>query len=291
MNQAPAVRPDSVEALAEVLRAPGSWRLVGRNSQAAYRLPADTHAATLDLSGLSGIVEFQPNDQVVVVRAGTPIEEVQHALHQRGQCLPIVEWHDGWSHLNAAGGSIGGAVSMALPEYLDGECGTWRDWVLGMTVVRADGTIAKTGSQAVKNVAGYDAHKLFIGARGTLVAIAEVILRTYPVKSLPQPQVRWHDGVKAPSMWIQRTLASDFEEACRHSTGYTGGDFPSSSTLWRMVPPEESLRRFPGDWVVRSGCGADNLRIEDATLAHYMRRAKEILDPHCKLNPGEMGIF
>lgn len=66
--------------------------------------------------------------------------------------------------------------------------GAWRDWVLGVQLVLADGMIAKAGSLAVKNVAGYDIHKFLVGTRGTLAVVTEVILRTAPLASLPMPQ-------------------------------------------------------------------------------------------------------
>src|SRR5476651_1570951 len=82
-------------------------------------------------------------------------------------------------------------IAFNLPHTLQAQYGSWRDWILGMRVVQADGTFAKCGSKAVKNVAGYDVQKLMIGARGTLGLIAEVTLRTFPVKALPASEVQF----------------------------------------------------------------------------------------------------
>jgi glycolate oxidase FAD binding subunit len=122
---------------------------------------------------------------VVEVFAGTPIRDLQHALVEHAQCLPMVTWHEGYSPLHFFNGTVGGALSMGLGHALQAQCGGWRDWLLGATVVLADGAVARSGSRAVKNVAGFDVHKLFVGARGTLAVIAKATFRTSPLKSLP----------------------------------------------------------------------------------------------------------
>jgi glycolate oxidase FAD binding subunit len=185
--------------------------------------------------------------------------------------------------------TLGGLVSMNLPHTLDAQCGSWRDWILGLTVVLADGTIAKGGSLAVKNVAGYDVQKLFIGARGTLGVIVEVILRTFPVKALPSSCAQRGDGDPTGPLWNQRTLRTDFQAAS--TAPHLVWADPASSTLVAAVPPSESLPRFPHDWVVRSGCAAANLEFADATHVRLMRRAKELLDSQGKLNAGALGVI
>jgi glycolate oxidase FAD binding subunit len=163
-----------------------------------------------------------------------------------------------------------------------------------MTLVLADGTTAKSGSHAVKNVAGYDIHKLMIGARGTLAVVAEVILRTYPLKSLPTPNVRQTLGsgaVQAPCQWIQRVKRSDFAQATAIAGSFAGIDIPATSTIWRSLPEGIELSRFEGDWVLRSNCGPQNLTVTDGTVLRYMKRTKAIFDPTGKLNPGAMGVF
>jgi glycolate oxidase FAD binding subunit len=282
--------PTTVAELAEIVRDARSVRVDGSGSQSLARLPGGDCEVSLSTTGLAGVLDFSPDDQVVSLQAGTSILELQRVLAERGQCLPL-----SWNPIFKQDlGTIGGALSMNLPHDLEAECGTWRDWVLGVTVVMADGTVAKSGSRAVKNVAGYDLQKLFIGARGTLGVIAEVILRTYPVASLPGPVLVPIGMVAAgfpPTWWIQRVLPSDLAAASRAAASLPGYDVPGTSTLLRIVAPDLELPRYQGDWVLRTGCGGRNMRLVDPTQVRLMQRTKDLFDPAHKLNPGEMGIF
>lgn len=283
------MKPTSVPELSAYLREEGPFEIVGSGSKRSLSLPLGGKPWLLDLTPLSGIVELSVPDQVAVVRAGTPLAELQAELERYGQCLPYPDTHTLGAHLAGFPGSVGGMVAMNLPHALSAQCGGPRDWVLGMTVVRSDGTIAKCGSKAVKNVAGYDVQKLIVGSRGTLVVIAEVILRLHPLRALPQPAVKAVRDYDGSPLWIQRTLRSDFERAVSGFDKLYAAD-PASSTLWARVMPENTAPRFPGDWVIRSGCGSENMRTEDGTLGKLMARAKEMLDPRRKLNPGAMGV-
>jgi glycolate oxidase FAD binding subunit len=177
---------------------------------------------------------------------------------------------------------------MNLPHFFAGQFGSWRDWVLGMTVVVADGTIVKTGSKVVKSVAGYDLHKLFIGARGTLGVIVDVTLRTHPLKAIASLQ----NGLPKANFtgncdWIQRTNRTDFDPT-RAGEAYADSE---SSTLWTKLAPSETLHRFPGDWVLRSNSGNDNIQVLNPAERSLMLRLKQKLDPTSKLNPGEFGFL
>jgi len=169
-----------------------------------------------------------------------------------------------------------------------------------MTVILADGTVARTGSHAVKSVAGYDVHKLIIGARGTLGIVWEVILRTFPISALPKPDVElryeWNgwpgpSRLKGVPLWVQGTQPSDFRTAVSSAGPKLLEIDWASSTLCARLAEDAELDRFDGDWVIRSGSGEKNLEFTDPTQIRLMKRAKEIFDPTHKLNPGEMGIF
>ena len=135
----------------------------------------------ISLDDYTGVIEHDVDDQVVVVRAGTPLLELQYELGKVGQCIPIPTLEPPQAMATATiYAPLIDEIGYNLPHGLFGQCGSWRDWILGMKVVQPDGTVVKCGSKAVKNVAGYDVQKLMIGARGTLGLIAN----RFPPRSL-----------------------------------------------------------------------------------------------------------
>src|SRR5439155_20875155 len=111
-----------------------------------------------------------PGDLLVVVRAGTPMAELQDKLAPGGQQLAL-----------DAGGTVGGTVATNASGPRRVLYGTARDLLIGVTLVRADGVVAKAGGKVVKNVAGYDLGKLVIGSLGTLGVITEAVFRLHPL--------------------------------------------------------------------------------------------------------------
>jgi glycolate oxidase FAD binding subunit len=105
----------------------------------------------------------------VHVQAGVTLGQLQQALIANNQFLPLDPW-------NGPSATIGG-IAAANAQGPFRASGTIRDWVIGMTVVEADGRISKTGGRVVKNVTGYDLQKLYTGSLGTLAVIAEISLK------------------------------------------------------------------------------------------------------------------
>jgi len=293
VNSPEILLPESTDEVAAILREGQPVQVAGNRTHDPFWVKstaandcAEIIPRQLSTRMLSGVVEHYADDQVVVVRAGTTLEELTRAIVPAGQCLPIVLALPG-----RPDATVGGLLSMNLPHLLDAQCGSWRDWILGMTVVRANGTIAKCGSLAVKNVAGYDVQKLFIGARGTLGVITEVIFKTYPVKARPHPALIEGRLDAGETYWIQRVFPTDFAaalEAARESLMFADR---ASSTLYCAPKSYVTLPRYLGDWVIRGGSGAKNLPIADPVQQRLMLRAKELFDPERLLNPGAMGIF
>ncbi|MCW5943485.1 MAG: FAD-binding protein [Fimbriimonadaceae bacterium] len=282
------VRPTTVEELAEVVRAAESVDIVGSGTKAAFDVrPYCSGRVHLETSGLKGVVEHDVSDQVVVVRAGTSLADLQSALAEHGQCLPLPRREDVGVLAAGVPGTVGGLVAMGLPHALQGVLGGPRDWTIGMTVVRPDGQVARLGSKAVKNVAGYDVTRLMVGARGTLAVIGVVIFRTYPLKALPKPVVQRSGEPNPVCATIHRTLRTDFAALAERLAGRAHLADPASSTAWYEGDP---VARFAEDWVLQSGAGAANLEVADPMVVGLMRRAKRIFDPANKFNPGAMGV-
>ena len=128
----------------------------------------------VSLEKLQGVVEHAWQDMTVTVQAGTRIAALQTELAKHGQRLPLDAL---WPERSTIGGVV--ATNDSGPLRL--RFGSVRDLILGVTVVLANGTIARSGGRVVKNVAGYDLPKLFTGSFGTLGVITEVTMRTYPL--------------------------------------------------------------------------------------------------------------
>lgn len=124
---------------------------------------------------LNALLEHTWQDMTCTVQAGCTWSSMQSALAQHGQFVALDPL---WPDCASVGGIMAANDSGALRL----KYGGLRDLIIGMTVVLADGTIARTGGKVVKNVAGYDLHKLMIGAFGTLGLTTEI---TFRLHSLP----------------------------------------------------------------------------------------------------------
>jgi glycolate oxidase FAD binding subunit len=152
----------------------------GQGSKLALGKPM-TCDQVLDLSGLSGIVDYAPEELVVTLRAGTPMREVEALLAQRNQMLAFEPPDLGPLLGREAGqGTLVGAVmgNLAGPRRLS--AGAARDHLLGFSGVNGRGEAFKSGGKVMKNVTGYDLSKLLAGSWGTLAVLDEVSVKVLP---------------------------------------------------------------------------------------------------------------
>ena len=124
---------------------------------------------------LNGLIEHAVGDLTVTVEPGIKYAELQATLAKTGQFLAI---DPAYPETATLGGIIATADTGSLRQRYRGV----RDMLLGISLVRSDGKIAKAGGRVVKNVAGYDLMKLFTGSYGTLGIISQVTLRVYPIQ-------------------------------------------------------------------------------------------------------------
>jgi len=150
----------------------GSKRGIGRAAQ---------WDATLDLSGLSGVTLYEPEELVLSARAGTPIAEIEALVASRNQQLAF-EPMDYAPLLGGAtgAGTIGGVIAANLSGPRRIKAGAARDHFLGLNAVSGRGEIFKSGGRVVKNVTGYDLCKLIAGSWGTLAAMTDITVKTLP---------------------------------------------------------------------------------------------------------------
>ena len=170
-----AAPADTAEAAA-LLRAAAEHDLAvvprGSGSRLGWGIPPSRCDLLVDMLRMDTVIEHAAGDLVARVQAGARMNHVLGSLAAAGQ--EIV--------LDVPGGAtVGGVVASGLcgPRRL--RYGSPRDLLIGITVVRADGTVAKSGGKVVKNVAGYDLGKLFAGSAGTLGLITEATFRLHPL--------------------------------------------------------------------------------------------------------------
>lgn len=170
--------PANTREISEILRYASQEKLTvtatGSGTKLGWGNPLAPNIL-LSLKRMTALREHAWQDMTCTVEAGCPWSELQSALARHRQMVALDPL---WPERATVGGIAASNDSGALRL----KYGSLRDLILGMTVVLADGTIAKTGGKVVKNVAGYDLHKLLTGSFGTLGVIAEINFRLHPVE-------------------------------------------------------------------------------------------------------------
>lgn len=170
-------RPDDVDQVREVMRAAAAHDLAlvprGGGTKLGWGLPPTAVDVVLDLSGLDQVLDHAAGDLILAAQAGTPLRRVQEVAAEGGQRLSLDE--------TVPGATLGGTLATNASGARRVAVGTTRDLLIGVTLVRHDGVLAKAGGRVVKNVAGYDLGKLLIGSFGTLGVVVEVTYRLHPV--------------------------------------------------------------------------------------------------------------
>jgi glycolate oxidase FAD binding subunit len=183
----PADLAELADAVAGILAAEEPVEVVGGGSKRGLGRPLQT-PHVLDLSRLTGIRDYAPNELVLTAGAATPLADIERALADAGQMLAFEP--PNWRNLLGDGGeptglgpTLGGALACNLAGPRRIKAGAARDHFLGFRAVSGRGEAFKAGGKVVKNVTGYDLCKLMAGSYGTLAALEEVT-----VKVLPRPE-------------------------------------------------------------------------------------------------------
>jgi glycolate oxidase FAD binding subunit len=205
------LRPTDLRSLRDaVLDTAGTVGIAGAGTAAGWAGPLAPVDTVLDTTGLTGVVTHNPGDMTVSVRAGTPLQALQAELAPHGQ-------HVSFDAARVAdGATVGGLVATADAGPAALVFGSLRDLVIGVTMVLADGTVARSGGHVIKNVAGYDLAKLLHGSYGTLGVLAEVVLRLHPV----------------PERSATLAIHCSLDEAAAHATTVLGGPYEPAALEW-----------------------------------------------------------
>jgi len=172
------IRPENAEEAAEVVRTvvQEKFALVacGARTALSVGMPPASYDVALDMRRITGIASYDPGDLTISVNAGMPLAELARALAEKKQFLPLeVPFFEK--------ATVGGAIAAGLDSPLRQFYGAPRDFLIGAEFVDGTGAQAKSGGLVVKNVTGYDFHKLLNGSLGTLAVITRLNFRTYPV--------------------------------------------------------------------------------------------------------------
>lgn len=184
-----------------VIRAGGSKDFYGHSIE----------GEVLDVSAHRGVVSYEPGELVLTAKCGTPLAEIETLLDQHGQMLGFEP-----PHFSAAS-SLGGTLACGLSGPRRPYSGSARDFVLGMDTLDGTGQHLRFGGQVIKNVAGYDASRLMVGALGTLGVLLQASL-----KVLPRPQ-------------SELTLQFEMDEtaAIQRMNEWAGKPLPISASAWQ----------------------------------------------------------
>ena len=210
----------------------------------------------LDCRSHAGILAYEPTELVVTAKCGTPLAGLEAALAANAQMLGFDPPHF------SGGATMGGMVAAGLSGPRRAAVGAVRDYVLGVTVMDARGTVMRFGGTVMKNVAGYDVSRLFAGSMGTLALILDVSLKVLPLPAA-EATLRFEmpedKAVEALNRWAGRPLPIS-------ASAWTGGDL--------------SLRLSGAAAAVRSACeklGGE--RIEEGEARAFWSGIREHADP------------
>lgn len=179
-----SIRADTAAAVADAVResydAGRTFEVVGSGSRRGYGRLVDADAV-LDVSGLSGIVDYDPAELVLTARPGTGIAEITALVADSGQHLAFdpPDLAPLWGGAPGAG-TLGGMLALGLGGPRRVSAGAPRDHFLGFAAVNGRGENFSAGGKVIKNVTGYDLPKLLAGSLGTLAVLTEVTIKVLP---------------------------------------------------------------------------------------------------------------
>ena len=200
-----AALPASIEEVAAVMKYASEQQLsvlpVGGGTDLELGQPPERYDLALSTTRLNALLEHEAADLTCSTQAGITLADLQQRLKTKGQFLALDPPH-------AEHATIGGilAANASGPQRL--RYGSARDLVIGLRVVLADGTIARSGGKVVKNVAGYDLNKLYTGSMGTLGIIVEANFKLIPCPELEQTLLVAFDSAEQAMRAVVSLLGS-----------------------------------------------------------------------------------
>ncbi|WP_091741551.1 FAD-binding protein [Phenylobacterium immobile] len=270
---------DVVEAVAAAKAAGLRLAIRGGGSKAGVGAPTPD-AVTLDLSALSGVIDYDPAELLLTVRPATPLADVLALVAAQGQMLAFDPFDHGPIFGEVAGAAtIGGAVCAGVSGSRRLSRGAARDHLLGFRAVSGRGETLIGGSSVVKNVTGYDLPKLVAGSWGRLAAVTQMHLKVVPHG--PERVTLAVDGLDPAAAYtlMARAMGSqaDVAAAAHLPTGLAGGRALTAMRLEGFGPSVRARSEM------LAGFGAAVLPAADAEAVWEETRSLSTLDPSAPL--------
>jgi glycolate oxidase FAD binding subunit len=179
LSPAVVVKPSSAAEVVEVVKFALAEKLkvvpLGSGSKCEMGVAPTRYEIGVDMSTMCEVAHYDAGDLTLSVDAGMPLRELEAFLRSHGQFLPLAV-----PCFESA--TAGGTVASGIDSVLRRQYGTARDFLLGANFVDGKAELCKSGGRVVKNVTGYDLHKLLIGSLGTLGIITRLNFRTFPMQ-------------------------------------------------------------------------------------------------------------
>lgn len=232
---------EALQMLQEQIATKSALRVRAGGSKTAL-----SSGANLDLTGVSGVSEYNPQEYTFTALAGTPLSEVEALLASEGQFLPFDP------PFAEAGATLGGTVAAGLSGPGRNRYGGVRDFLLGVTFVNGLGEVVRGGGKVVKNAAGFDFPKLLVGSLGRFGVMIELTFKVFPQPESYATLVLEAKDAASANTLMQRLANASFE-----------------AYALEFLPPGRLLVRFGG---VSEALGARVERVQA-----YVGQAGEVV--------------
>jgi len=261
-------------AVAEAAAAKTPLEVRGGGTRAGLGRPVQAER-TLSTAGLSGISLYEPGALTLVVKAGTPLAEVEVALAAEGQRLPF-EPIDHRALLGTEGEpTVGGMVACAASGPRRIQAGACRDSMLGVRFVNGRGEAINSGGRVMKNVTGYDLVKLMAGSHGTLGVLTEVSFKVLPApeRSVSLVLTGLDDRRAVAAMSCAMTSAFDVTGAAHLPPPRHGGP---ARTILRVEGMEGQSGYRANALAQRLGAYGEAVRLEGEVHESLWRAVRDV---------------
>ncbi len=303
------VSPRSVEDVVSVLRLAYdndlTVQVLGGGTHSGYGSPGRPDIV-MSMDRLAEVERWEPDDLTIVAGAGSRVADIEGMLAEKNQTAVLPEM--------PGRSTLGGTIAAGISSLRRGRLFDTRERVLEATVVTGDGRVVRSGGRVVKNVTGYDLHRLHAGAFGSLGVLVSVCLKLWPtppatatvtVSDLEQARAAVRPLAVLEDNESIKVYIWGTDEELRAKADRLGGvleeghswpEDPSGGFTWSLrVPPamtSEALRRIPDDWAYLAVHGVGDIRIssDDAEGAAELRSWAESLPGHL-VNTGRPGEF